>query len=661
MRSNVVIDFETRSAVDIRSAGAVRYAEDPSTEALCLAYKIDDEPTQIWISDVPFGADDTDCPADLRTAVQGGATIEAHGALFESSVWHHIMVDRYGWPAIDASQWRDTMAVCAHRALPLSLDDVGVALGLKTQKDKRGKYLINTLSKRKKATKNLPERYNEDFGLYQEFYDYCVQDVDSEYELGQVIGELPGTEYDIWRLDQTINQRGVRIDKHAVNNAITVVNDAREYLTAELFSLTDGMVASGNQVAMMLQWLEIHGVQLLDLKAETVTEELKNDEYSTSIVRLLELRQTLSKNSTAKLQRMLDCACGDSRARGLLQYAGAHRTGRWAGRLIQPQNFPRGSIDADMDTLIRCINCGDWETVDLMYGDAMAAVATSLRGMIVSEYGYRLLVADFAQIEGRVLAVIAGQRDLIASFAKGEDVYAVLATKIYGRPINKHDNPRERFVGKEAVLGLGYQMGKDRFFNELKDKGAPQSLEFCKNVVDIYRTEYSGIKQLWYAVEGQAINAVANPGKIFQYGDIKFRYVSNNLEIKIPSGRTLYYYKPKLHETTTPWGAATLKLSYMGYNNKSGGRVWGRMSTYGGMLVENIVQAIARDIMAEAMLRVEAAGYRMVLTVHDEIIAEMRDGEGSLDEFIVLMEIPPPWAIGYPIKAEGWEGNRYRK
>ncbi|MGI9251307.1 MAG: DNA polymerase [Pseudohongiellaceae bacterium] len=552
------------------------------------------------------------------------------------------------------------MAVCASKSLPLSLDDVGEALGLDTLKDKRGKYLIQALCKKKAATKKLPERYNEDFALYQELYDYCVRDVDTEYALHQRLAGLPDAELKLWQLDQKINLRGVTIDTAAVRATIKVVERARENLEAELFTLTDGMVASGNQVAVMREWLEEKGLDLADLRADTV-EIAMGWEMPAECRRLLEIRQSLSKNSTSKLTRMLDCVCADGRARGMLQFGGAHRTNRWAGRLIQPQNFPRGTVKMDMDVLVNAIH-GGWNDVhELFHGSPMDAAATALRGMLTASEGSRLLVADFAQIEARVLAVLAKQLDLLASFEAGEDVYAVLASRIYGRAINKDDDPRERFVGKEAVLGLGYQMGANRFFDELEKKGAPQPIEFCENVVQIYRGEYDRIPKLWRAIEGCCIRAVLEPGKVFVFQDLKFRYAEDNLQIKLPSDRVLYYYQPKLHETTTPWGAPALKLSYMGYNNKTGAKIWGRISTYGGMLTENIVQAVSRDLMALAMLRLETNGFPVILTVHDEVIAELPLGERTIEEFVETMEVRPKWANDYPIKAEGWEGFRYRK
>lgn len=658
----VTIDFETRSRCDLKSAGATRYAEDPSTDILCLAYKIDDQPERLWVLTDPFASPDTSCPPDLRLALNEGCYVEAHNATFERALWDNIMVPRYSWPAIAPGQWRDSMAVCAHKGLPLGLDDAGEATNVAEKKDKRGNYLIQTLSKPKKATKRLPERWNEDFLLYQELYDYCVQDVRTEHALSSYVGDLPASELEIWQFDQKVNQRGVKIDVESVEKALDAVGILTKRFEAELSDLTDGVVETGRQVARLISWMDSMGVDVPDLQKETVSGLLESVEHP-KVRRALELRQMLSRSSTAKLQRMLDCrSFKDDRARGLLQYSGAHRTGRWAGRLIQPQNFPRGTIGKfDMDHLIDTIKTGDIDLLELYYGDAMGAISSSLRGYIVADEGHELAVADFSQIEARALMTLAGQWDAVNDFKRGADIYAVMASKIFGFPVNKEDHPDERFIGKEAILGLGYQMGKDRFYDELIKKGQPKPLEFCKGVVATYRTEYEEIPRLWRDLERAAIAAILRPSKAFECRGIVFETQTNWLTARLPSGRYLWYYQPSVVEATTSWGEEKLQLQYMGYDNKSGAKVWKKIRTYGGMITENIVQAIARDLMAHSMMHVEKHGYPVILTVHDEVVSEPKKGHTNISEFEELMAHKPAWAREYPVKAEAWVGGRYRK
>ena len=651
----LTIDFETRSNDKLRDCGAARYAEGESTQIVCLAWKIDDDETQIWISPYPFGWNNP-IPRELRAALDDpDCIVEAHNVLFEYHIYKRKL-EPLGWPPIHPERWRDSMAASAHRSLPLSLDEVGIALDLDTRKDPRGKYLINALSKPKKATKKLPERFNEDPDLYMEFYDYCIQDVETEHTVSERVGDLPDSELDIFRLDFTANNRGVAIDTDAVDAALDLVEQAKDKLEAELFELTEGFITTGGQRDKIIEWLQSQSVPITDLQSETV--DVLVGRTSGKAKRLLEIRQSLSKSSVTKLEKMKACTMVDGRARGLLQYSGAHRTGRWAGRLIQPQNFPRPNPEDDMDELIEAIRTRDIDAVE-MYGPVLDIVSRALRGFIKAGEGKSFFVADFAQIEARVLAVLAKERDLIHAFENNEDVYSKLATEIYGRPINKKDNPDERFVGKEATLGLGYQMGAARFHDELEKKGAPQSMEFCQEVVDIFRGKYPRIKAMWNGIEHRALQACLHINTTCKWGDLKFRSDGENLKIKLPSGRIMYYNKPELIETTTPWGDPALKLTYMGYNNKTGSRKWARISTYGGMLTENIVQSVSRDILAAAMLRVERNKYPVVLTVHDEIICECANGDVA--EFEKLMSARPDWASQYPIKAEGFKAQRYQK
>ena len=401
-----LIDFETRSYLSVLDVGAWRYAEDPTTEILCMAYKIGDGPTKLWVPDI-----DLEFPADLLAMVEAGAVFEAHNVQFERAIWLFILKRKMGIPM--PKRWRDTLAACAYRGIPLRLDHAGRALDLDIQKDKRGKYLLGVLSTPKWGTKTDPDRiYREDWDLMQELYDYCMQDVDTEGLLGWTIGELPPAEQGLWALDQRINQRGVMIDLEAVEAALYIIDAVEKELNAELSDITGGAVDRATKRDKLLEWLRTNGLpHIPNLTKETIEDLLKVNkegyyvnlhDVGPEVARALEIRSQLAKASTKKLEKMRDTVSRDGRIRGLLQYHGAS-TGRWAGRLVQPQNFPRPFVKEKMEELVTQIKRRDPEVLDFLYGSAMNAISSSLRGMFISAPGHVFRVCDFSAIEARVV------------------------------------------------------------------------------------------------------------------------------------------------------------------------------------------------------------------------------------------------------------------
>ncbi len=688
----MTVDFETRSFLDVRKVGAWRYAEEPTTEILCLAYKLGDGRSKLWAPPLPF-------PQEVIDHIEAGGIFEAHNVQFERAIWYHLLTRgrhmtvagiKSAPPVAMPMKWRDSMAVCAYRAIPMGLDKAGAALALPIQKDKRGKYLLQTLSMPKGPTKAEPDRvYREDMDLMDECFDYCMTDTDSEHSVTDYLGVLPGPEYRLWILDQKINQRGVRFDMEAVENAIAIAEMIETNANTDLAKLTDDKVTAGTQRDRMLKWLQEQGLRITDLQKETVETYLKElkvyPEENKSLIQALEIRQISAKASTKKLYKMRETVCLDSRIRGMLAYHGA-ATGRWAGRLVQPHNFPRGDMNVlkvlTMDELIAIIKLPIDEahdTLEFMFpGKVMDALATSLRGMIMADLGTDLMVADFAAIEARVVMWMAWCTKALEAFraydrGEGPDIYCVMAEALYGRPISKKDDPDERQLGKVTILGCGYQMGVDTFIYQAeKDYGLILPQEMGEKAVYGYRETYPEVKALWKGLQGAAINAVVS-GKPTRYSCVTYRLEHDKagtwLSCELPNGRKIWYYDPVIEEkmVVKPWdqetGKKTLQrsLTYMGRNNKRNG-AWSRVYTYGGMLTENCVQAIARDLMAEGMIRVERAGYPIILTVHDEIVAEVPHGHGSLDEFNDLMAgPPPPWAHDCPVAVEGWSGQRYKK
>lgn len=686
--NHMTVDFETRSTKELRGpkgVGAWRYAEDPTTEILCLSYKLGAMPTKLWTPDLPF-------PQEILDHIERGGLFEAHNVQFERAIWYNILHLKMGIPM--PKKWADTVAACAYRGIPLGLDDAGKALSLAIQKDKRGKYLLQTLSKPKKLTKKerkpledqgMPENewpiiYREDFDLMEELYDYCMRDSDSEFELSITLGPLPRPEFRLWVLDQVINQRGVQLDIGATEAALSITEHLERNLTRELNEITNNQVETASQVARLIKWLQENGLRIDNLQKDTVENLLlvHGHEMEPSVKRVLEIRQLLSRASAKKLVKMLDTVCKDGRIRGLLQYHGAS-TGRWAGRLVQPQNFPRGNPGiwkvSTIEELVDNIKIASENieeavaTLELFYGDPMEAVASSLRGMFVAGPGRKFMVADFSAIEARVVMWVAGCQKALDAFAaydrgEGPDIYCVMAQELYNRPINKKDDPEERQLGKITVLGCGYQMGGEKLqFQAETNYKVELDLETAVWLVNTYREAYPEVKWLWYNLNDAAINTVKT-GKPHRYSCITYEMVHDKagawLACILPNGRKLWYYDPIIEKTETPWGIKD-QLTYMGRDNKKGGS-WGRIRTYGGMLTENVVQAISRDLMAEGMIRVEKEGYPIILTVHDEIVAEPDEEHGSLKEFERLMAGPTPdWAKGCPVEVEGWEGHRYKK
>ena len=669
----MTVDFETRSFLSVKDVGAWRYAEDETTEIMCLSYKLGNGKTNLWTPALPF-------PQAILDHIERGGMFEAHNVQFERAVWLHKLHRKMNIPM--PTRWMDTLAVCAYRGLPLNLDKAGAALRLPIQKDKRGKYLLQTLCMPKGATKNEPDRvYREDMDLMEELYDYCINDSDSEKCLSDTLGPLPAAEYHIWILDQIINQRGVQLDTQAVEAALRITEYMGEVLTAELQKITNKEVETASQVARIIAWLQKQGLRIFDLQKETVEGYLSpssRDELDPGVKRVLEIRQLLSRASAKKLVKMMETVCSNGRIRGLLQYHGAG-TGRWAGRLVQPQNFPRGDANLwksiDMEDAIAAIKLAldDVEAavamLEILWPDPMEIIAASLRGMFVAAPDKTLMVADFSAIEARVVMWVAGCEKAIAAFEaydrkEGPDIYCVMAQELYQRPINKKNNPEERQLGKITVLGCGYQMGGEKLkFQAEKDYGVMLDLETATWLVNTYREAYPEVKYLWYGLNDAAIKAVKT-GVAQIYSCIKYELVKDAaglwLACTLPNGRKLWYYDPIIEQASTPYGIKD-QLTYMGRDNKKGGS-WGRIRTYGGMLTENVVQAISRDLMVEGMIRVEKAGYPIILTIHDEIVAEVSLDHGSLKEFMDMMAGPnPKWAGGCPVTVEGWAGPRYKK
>ena len=637
------IDFETYSEADIKKVGAWIYSMHPSTEVICMAYAEQGKPT-LWLPKDPV----PNFVKNLSRLPETG-TLEAWNSFFEYCIWHNVLK----WPLIPLSCWHDTMAQAAALALPLKLSSCGEALGLPQdkQKDKRGSYLIQRLCK-----PNRGKRIH-DTDLLSEIYEYCQQDVVSEREIKKLLRPLNSQERKLWILDQEINIRGASVDLKNVNHAQAIIGKINKTLNAEIQELTNGVLPDAAKRDQVIQYCKTQGVKLDAYDKNYITEALKRNSLPQDVKRILEIRQQTGKTSLAKYSKLQEITTQNNRVHGLLMFHAA-TTGRWAGRLFQPQNLPRPSFE-DTEACISLFHHEDPTLIETFYGEPCEALSSCVRGMIIAEPGKRLMIADYSAIEARVLAWLAGQKDILEVFKGHGKIYEHTASKIYSTSIESITKT-QRFIGKVATLALGYQGGSRAFLKmaegyDLRKFDISLSESAAEEIKSDWRLANRNIVRFWYGIEEAAKAAVKELGSIYSYRGIKFKVQEGFLFCRLPSGRFLAYYKPKIQ----PGTFGNLQVSFMGMNSYT--RKWERQSTYGGKLVENITQAVARDIMASAMLRLDTKEYRIILTVHDEIISEVNKGFGSIEEYKNIMCELPEWAEGLPIEAEGIECKRYQK
>lgn len=644
------MDFETRSAQSIKLVGAFRYAIDPSTSVLCLSYKFPNGDVGFWH---PWQDDE---PLDLFAWVEAGGLIESHNAEFEYAIWNYNCVPRLSWPQLKIEQLRCSAAKAAVHSLPRKLEGVGNALELPIKKDMDGHRIMLKLSKPRRITKKSSAMWNEDPEDLEKLFNYCETDVLAEEAISEILAPLRPQEQIIWELTTKINERGIYCDIELCKIALEFSRRFGSELTEELRELTDGKVQTIKQLKKVLTYLDDLGVELPDMTARTISEALAMPEITGKARRVLEIRQALSKSSVAKFKRMIQMAGPDNRIRGTLLYSGA-TTGRFTGRGIQPQNYAKATIK-DVDNIFETLKTNDYEWFKTIFPDVLSALSSALRGMLRAPEGRVLNAADFSGIEARVNLWLSGDEENLNAYVEGIDSYKEMASDIYGVPYEQVTKD-QRELGKRAILGCGFGMGWKTFHKTCATQGFPISEELAKLAVAKYRERYWKVKGFWHDMERLAIAATQNPGRIYKYGDkIKWLRKERFLYCKLPSGRNIVYPYPEVSDQTTEWGVRP-HLSYKAVHPRL--KKWLPEGTYGGKLVENIVQATARDVMVEAMWRVEMAGYENILSVHDEVIAESDLSFGSKENFEELMSRTPKWAKGLPIKVEGWRDIRYKK
>ena len=652
----LMMDLETKSDVDIAKAGVYRYADSPYFDILLFAYSVDDAPVQVI--DLASGEQ---LPEEILNALTDDR-IQKHAfnASFERvclSVWlrrnYPERFVSYGSPEdacgsyLSPNAWRCTMVAAAYLGLPLSLAGVGAVLQLQQQKMSEGKALIryfcvpyDTVNgvPQFHAPADAPEKWNV-------FRAYNQRDVETEQAIERRLSRFPVPEF-VWQeyaLDQTVNDRGIQLDLQLVQQAIRMDALTKDKLLQQMKALTH--LDNPNSVYQLLGWLETQGYQSDSLGKAQVQELIKTAEEPVRSV--LELRLQLSKASVKKYQAMQNAVCSDGRARGMFQFYGANRTGREAGRIIQLQNLPQNHLP-DLEAARELVKSGNLEAVELLYEDVPDTLSQLIRTAFIPKPGYKFLVADFSAIEARVIAWLAGETWRMQAFADGKDIYCASASKIFGVPVVKHGiNGHLRQKGKVAELACGYggsvgamkQMG-----------GAEMSDAELKQLVTDWRNASPHIVQLWWDVERAALTAVREQLPTETHG-FWFSYETGILFIRLLSGRRLAYVKPRIEPNR--FGGDSITYEGIGTNRK-----WERLETYSGKLVENIVQATARDLLFYAMKNLSR--YFMVGHVHDEIILECPE-DTRLEEICQEMARTPDWANGLLLRADGYECSFYKK
>lgn len=634
----VSIDFETRSAVDLRKTGVYIYADDDSTDIWCMAYAFDDEEPVIWTPDMEMDV-------RLEDYIVEGGKLRAWNSNFERVIWNKIMVPRYKWPRTKTSQWHCTMAQASAMGLPRALGQAADVLGVEQQKDKTGQGLMMRMARPRKTKADGTHTWWNTPDKMKALIDYCLQDVRTEVAVAERLIEMDYQERQVFLLDQRINDRGVMLDRDLLKRARVLADNSKEEIDAEIARITKGEVTGATKGVDLVKWLNKYGIATKSVDKQHVVRMLDLPNLHPVIRKVLMLRQDGAKSSTAKLDSMENAAGADDRMRGLLVYHGA-ATGRWSGKLVQPQNFPRPALKQDeLNEIIDKLK-DDQPVAD--YGAGTVIASDLLRSMIIAAPGHRLLFADYSAIEARVLAWLAGENELVKTFAAGGDVYKVMAKDIYNKPVEEITSA-QRQVGKMAILGCGYGMGAKRFAEQCKAMGIEVDADEAKRIVYVYRESNSAISNYWRNIEDEFLENCREV--ISQSGQFA--------RLPLKSGRCLTYHNPRIVERETPWGEKREAVEVDTLNSVT--RQWTSQIIWGGLLTENVVQATARDLMAGAMTRLEMAGYPIIMSVHDEIICEVPDNHGTLAEMIDLMVEVPAWANGCPIAAEGKEGPRYEK
>ena len=642
-------DIETFSDVDLIRCGVYKYADSPNFEMLLFAYAVDDG--DVHIIDIAGGEE---LPEKIIQAIKSDTVVKtAYNAQFE-----RVCLSRYlklpDGEYLNPQSWYCTAVQAAELALPLSLADVGSVLGLERQKMTEGKELIKYFCVPCKPTKSNGNRTRNrpchDINKWETFKKYCMRDVDVERQIADKLKMYPisDEEHRLYVLDQIINDRGVLVDSELAEQAVKL-NSIQTAVAVEQAYMITGL-ENPNSVTQLKQWLKEKGVEIESLSKKSVKSLA--DETDGDVSEMLKLRLLMAKTSVKKYEAVIRSVCSDNRVHGMMRFCGANRTGRWSGNILQPQNLPQNHLP-DLTLARDIVKDGDFEMLDMMFGNVPNVLSELIRTVLIPKPNHRFIVADFSAIEARVLAWIAGEQWRIDTFKNGGDIYCASASKMFKVPVEKHGvNGELRQKGKISELACGYGGS----VGALKNMGAVEmgvQENELQGLINDWRNANPHIVRFWYEVGNAAMKAIKEKTTV-PLGKLVFAYERGILFIRLPNGRRLSYIKPRIG--TNRFGGDS--ITYMGINSA---KKWDRLETFGGKLTENIVQGTARDLLANALINAANAGYDTVFHVHDEIICEVPNGYGSVDELCKLMCIKPEWADGLPLNADGFECEYYKK
>lgn len=640
----LAIDIETYSDVSLPDCGVHRYAASEQFEILLFAYSLNDEQTKII--DLASGEK---MPDEIMKLLTDDSVIKtAYNAAFERNC-----INRYFGLSLKPEGWRCTLVQASMLSLPLSLEGVGEALNLDKKKMSEGKELIRFFCMPCKPTKsnggrtrNLPSDEPEKWELFKK---YCIRDVDVEKQIRNKLAKfpIPDREQKLYCMDQRINDRGIMVDQELIGHAVACDLLYKETVTKKAYRISG--LENPNSVAQLKDWLARKGIEIDSLAKAAVEELVENTEGD--VAEMMKLRLAMSKTSVKKYEAMERSVCPDGRVHGLLQFYGANRTGRWAGRLVQIHNLPQNHME-DLELARSIVKEGRYDLVELLYDSIPDVLSELIRTAFVAKPGCRFIVSDFSAIEARVMGYLAGEGWVMEEFRGAGKIYEQTASKMFHIPIEEITKGSPyRARGKVASLACQYggaegaliSMGALNFVEENELKGLVQS----------WRTANPHIVNYWYEIDG-AVKAAVKERKMTTVGRVTVYYQSGMLKIALPSGRVLSYVRPRM--TVNRFGSESVSYEGVGTNRK-----WTRIESYGAKFCENIVQATARDVLAEAMLRLEKKGFDIVCHIHDEVVLEVPEGTSSVEEVNEIMAVCPDWCEGLPLKAAGFESPFYKK
>lgn len=640
----LAIDIETYSDVSLPDCGVHRYAASEQFEILLFAYSLNDEPTQII--DLASGEK---IPDEIMEYLTDDSVIKtAYNAAFERNC-----INRFFGLSLKPEGWRCTLVQASMLSLPLSLEGVGEALNLDKKKMSEGKDLIRYFCMPCKPTKanggrtrNLPSDTPEKWELFKT---YCIRDVDVEKQIRNKLAKfpIPDREQKLYCMDQRINDRGIMVDQELIGHAVACDLLYKETVTKKAYEISG--LENPNSVSQLKDWLNEKGIEVDSLAKAAVEELVENTQGD--VAEMMKLRLAMSKTSVKKYEAMERSVCPDGRVHGLLQFYGANRTGRWAGRLVQIHNLPQNHME-DLELARSLVKEGRYDLVELLYDSTPDVLSELIRTAFVARPGCRFIVSDFSAIEARVMGYLAGEGWVMEEFSGAGKIYEQTASKMFHIPIEEITKGSPyRARGKVASLACQYggaegaliSMGALNFVEEEELKGLVQS----------WRTANPHIVNYWYEIDG-AVKAAVKERKMTKVGMVTVYYQSGMLKIALPSGRVLSYVRPRM--TVNRFGSESVSYEGVGTNRK-----WTRIESYGAKFCENIVQATARDVLAEAMLSLEKKGFDIVCHIHDEVVLEVPEGTSSVEEVNEIMAVCPDWCEGLPLKAAGFESTFYKK